>query len=72
MNFKKDKNERIKIENELQEKKLEEGIVAYTIDGKPLTSADYSKHIESISNAVTDGAETYTSAQVRASILERR
>ncbi|WPR72816.1 hypothetical protein SLW70_06730 [Flavobacterium sp. NG2] len=47
-------------------------IVAYTIDGKSLTSVEYSKHIESISNAVADGAETYTSEQVRTSILERK
>lgn len=47
-------------------------IVAYTTDGNPLTSAEYITHIESISNSVADGAETYTSEQVRASILSKK
>jgi hypothetical protein len=46
--------------------------VAYTAEGKPLTTSQYIAHIESISDAVADGAETYTSEQVRASILSKK
>jgi len=44
-------------------------IVAYNADGEPLTSDEYMAHIESISDFVADGAETYTSEQVRNAIL---
>lgn len=40
-------------------------IVAYTIDGKPLTKSQYSNHIESISESIANGAKTYTTEEVR-------
>ena len=75
------KKQIIKKLKEVQDEKLLEQIdavlnrnpiVAYTIDGNPLTTVEYSKHIESISKAIADGAETYTSEQVRTSILGRK
>ncbi len=47
-------------------------IVAQTIDGESLTKSQYIDHIESISQSVADGAETYTSDQVKASILSKK
>ncbi|KDN54880.1 hypothetical protein [Flavobacterium seoulense] len=47
-------------------------ILAYTAEGQSLTASQYLAHIESISDAVADGAETYTSEQVRASILSNK
>ena len=40
-------------------------IVAYTIDGKPLTKNQYVNHIESISESIANGAKTYTTDEVR-------
>ena len=44
-------------------------IVAYSLDGKSLTKSQYIEHIESISQSVVDGTETYTAEQVRSYIL---
>ena len=46
-------------------------IVAYILDGKSLTKSQYIEHIESISQSVVDGTETYTSEQVRSYILAK-
>ncbi len=40
-------------------------IVAHTIDGKPLTKNQYIHHIESISESIANGAETFTTEEVR-------
>lgn len=40
-------------------------IVAYTIDGKPLTKNQYVNHIESISESIANGAKTFTTEEVR-------
>lgn len=47
-------------------------IVAHTFGGEFLTKSDYIEHIESISESVADGAETYTSEQVRSHILSQK
>lgn len=44
-------------------------IVANAFEGKSLTKSQYIEHIEFISQSVVDGAETYTSKQVRSYIL---
>ena len=44
-------------------------IVAHSFDGKSLTKSQYIEHIASISRSVVNGAETYTSEQVRSYIL---
>lgn len=46
-------------------------IVANTFEGKSLTKSQYIEHIESISQSVADGAETYTSEQVSSHVLSR-
>ena len=40
-------------------------IVAYTINGKPLTKDHYINHIESISESIANGAKTFTTQEVR-------
>lgn len=45
-------------------------IVAYTIDGKPLTKNQYIDHIESISESIANGAKTYTTEEVRDRIFQ--
>jgi hypothetical protein len=40
-------------------------VVAYTIDGKPLTKKEYTNHIESISESIANGAKTFTTEEVR-------
>ena len=47
-------------------------IVANTIEGKSLTRSQYIEHIEAISESVADGAETYTSEQIRSHILSQK
>lgn len=78
MNIEAHKNQIIKKLIDVQDEKLLEQIdailngmltVAYTAEGKPLTFSQYIAHIESISDAVADGAETYTSGQVRNAVL---
>lgn len=78
MNIEAHKNQIIKKLIDVQDEKLLEQIdavlngtltVAFTAEGKPLTSSQYIAHIESISDAVADGAETYTSEQVRSAVL---
>jgi peptidoglycan hydrolase-like amidase len=44
-------------------------IVSQTLEGKSLTKSQHIERIESISGSVADGAETYTSEQVRSHIL---
>lgn len=81
MNIEAHKNQIINRLKDVQDEKLLEEIdailngtvtVAYTAEGKPLTSSQYIAHIESISDAVADGAETYTSEQVRSAILSKK
>lgn len=43
-----------------------------TTSGKKLSEKEYIEYIESISNAVKNGSKTYTSQEVRASILNRK
>jgi len=43
-----------------------------TTSGKKLSEKEYIEHIESISNAIKNGTKTYTSQEVRASILNRK
>jgi len=78
MNIDAYKNQIIKKLIDIQDKKILEQIdavlngnpiVAHSFDGKSLTKSQYIKHIESISESVADGAETYTSEQVRSYIL---
>ncbi|CAM2786519.1 hypothetical protein [Flavobacterium frigoris] len=47
-------------------------IVARTIEGKTLTKSQYVEHIESISESVADGAETYTSEEVKNHVLGKK
>lgn len=47
-------------------------IVAYTIDGKPLTKNQYVYHIESISEAIANGAKTFTTEEVRNRIFSAK
>lgn len=81
MNIEAYKNKIIKKLIDVQDKKLLEQIeavlngnpiVAYTPEGKSLTKYQYIEHIESISESVADGAETYTSEQVRSHILSQK
>lgn len=74
MNIEAYKNQIIKKLIDIQDEKLLEQIeavlngntvVAHTVDGKSLTKSQYIEHIESISDSVADGAETYSSEQVR-------
>jgi hypothetical protein len=53
----------------------ENSIVANTFEGKYLTKSQYIEHIEHIENisqSVADGAETYTSEQVRNHVLSQK
>jgi hypothetical protein len=81
MNIEAYKNQIIKKLIDIQDKKILEqidavlngnSIVANTIEGKPLTKSQYIEHIESISQSVADGAETYTSEQVRSHVLSQK
>ena len=81
MNIEAHKNQIIKKLIDIQDEKLLAQIdvvlngtliVAYTAEGEPLTSSQYIAHIESISDAVADGTETYTSEQVRNAILPKK
>ncbi len=47
-------------------------IVAYTIDGKPLTKNQYINHIESISDSIAKGAKTFTTEEVRNCIFSSK
>lgn len=78
MNIDAYKNQIIKKLIDIQDKKILEqidavlngnSIVAHNFDGKSLTKSQYIEHIESISQSVVNGAETYTSEQVRSYIL---
>lgn len=78
MNIEAYKNQIIKKLKDVQDEKILEQvdavlngnpILAYTAKGEPLTASQYIAHIESISDAVADGAETYSSEQVRNAIL---
>lgn len=78
MNIEAHKNQLIKKIIDVQDEKLldkieailnSDYIIAQTIDGKSLTKSEYIEHIESISQSVADGAETYTSEEVRAFLL---
>ena len=80
MNIEAHKNQIIKKLIDVQDEKVldkieailnSDFIVAQTIDRKSLTKSEYIEYIESISESVADGAETYTSEEVRASILSQ-
>ncbi|OYX83965.1 MAG: hypothetical protein B7Y83_09800 [Flavobacteriales bacterium 32-34-25] len=81
MNIEAHRNQIIKRLKDVRDEKLLEQIdavlngdpiLAYTSEGESLTASQYINHIESISDALADGAETYTSEQVRASILSKK
>lgn len=80
MNIEAYKNQIIKKLIDVQDEKLLEqieavlnnnSILAYTLEGKPLTKSEYIERIESISESIAEGAETYTSEQVRNHILSQ-
>lgn len=80
MNIEAHKNQLIKKLIDVQDEKLldkidailnSDFIVTQTIDGKSMTKSEYMEYIESISQSVDDGAETYASDEVRASILDK-
>jgi len=81
MNIEAHKNQIIKRLKDVQDEKILEQvdavlngnpIQAYTAEGESLTASQYIERIENISDAVADGAQTYTSEQVRASILSKK
>jgi hypothetical protein len=81
MNIEAHKNQLIKKLIDVQDEKLldkiqailnSDYIIAQTIDGKSLTKSEYIEHIESISQSVADGAETYTSEEIRNDILPQK
>ena len=47
-------------------------VVAYTIDGKPLTRNHYINHIESISESIANGVSTFTTEEVRNAIFSKK
>lgn len=78
MNIEQHKSQIIKKVQSIQDEKLLEEIdvilnglpiVAYTIDGKALNKSQYIKHVENISKSIENGAETFTSEQVRDFVL---
>lgn len=80
MNIEAYKNQIIKKLIDVQDEKLLEQIeailngsfvVAHNFAGKSLTKSEYIERIESISESVADGAETYSSEQVRNHILSQ-
>jgi seryl-tRNA(Sec) selenium transferase len=81
MNIEAYKNQIIKKLIAVQDEKILEQIesvlngnstVANTFEGKSLTKSQYIEHIENISQSVADGAETYTSEQVRNHVLSQK
>jgi hypothetical protein len=81
MNIEQHKNKIIqKVQNIQDEKLLDEidtvlsgnYIVAYTIDGKPLTKNQYVSHIESISESIANGSKTFTTEEVRNRIFSSK
>ena len=74
MNLEQHKTKIIKKVQSIQDEKLLDEIdtvlngnyiVAYTIDGKPLTKNQYIDRIESISESIANGAKTFTTEEVR-------
>lgn len=47
-------------------------IVAYTIDGKPLTKNQYIDYIESISESIANGAKTFSTSEIRNRIFSSK
>lgn len=81
MNIEQHKTKIIQKVQNIQDKKLLDEIdtvlngnyiVAYTIDGKPLTKSQYSNHIESISETIANGVKTYTTEEVRNRIFSAK
>lgn len=50
----------------------EENIIAYTVKGEPLTEKSYKTHIKNISNSIADGANTYSTGEVKKFVLNRK
>lgn len=46
--------------------------VIYTANGKGLTKEQYASHLEKISKDIDDGAQTYSSEEVRDYVLKRK
>lgn len=81
MNIEAYKNQIIKKLVDIQDQKIleqvdavlnENPIVAHSIDGNLFTEFQYKEYIKSISQSVADGAETYTSEQVRSYVLSQK
>lgn len=81
MNIEQHKTKIIQKVQNIQDKKLLDEIdtvlngnyiVAYTIEGKPLTKSQYSNHIESISESIANGAKTFTTEEVRNRIFSAK
>jgi hypothetical protein len=80
MNLEQHKNKIIQKVQSIQDEKLldeidsilnDNYIVAYTIDGKPLTKNQYVNHIESISESIANGAKTFTTEEVRNRVFSK-
>lgn len=50
----------------------ESDIIAYTAKGDPLTEESYKVHINNISESVANGAQTYSTDEVRNFVLNRK
>lgn len=81
MNLEQHKTKIIKKVQSIQDEKLLDEIdtflsgkyiVAYTIDGMPLTKNQYINHIESISESIANGAKTYTTEEVKKRIFSTK
>lgn len=50
----------------------EDNTIAYTAKGEPLTQKSYKARINTISDSVAKGAETYTSEEIKEYVLNRK
>lgn len=53
-------------------KSLSNEIVIYTSNGKGLTKKEYKNHLDTISKNIETGQKTYTSRDVKTSIINRK
>jgi len=81
MNLEQHKSKIIKKVQSIQDEKLLDEldtvlngnyIVAYTIDGMPLTRNQYMNHIESVSESIANGATTFTTEEVKKRIFSSK
>ena len=57
--------------DELRKSTSSKNIVSHTSKGKALNKKEYTNHIENISKSVREGSQTYTTDEVRKSILKK-